>query len=89
MEKFKYKFILLIDMITREIGKKGQIVIPKDIRSYLGVRTGEKIVFQIKNNEVIIKSQDNKNFLEEFLNVPKLNKGIRIKELKETLDDQY
>ena len=37
-----------------------------------------------------INVQDNKNFLEEFLNVPKrLKKGIRIREIRETIIDQY
>ena len=37
-------------IIKREISEKGQIVIPKDIREYLGLKEREKVIFEIKNN---------------------------------------
>ncbi len=77
-------------IIRREIGKKGQVVIPKDIRTFLGIKSGENVIFEVRNKEVVLKQQDNTNFLEEFLNVSKkLNKGIRIKDIKEVIDEQY
>ena len=75
-------------LIEREIGEKGQVVIPKDIRSLLGLKVGQKIIFEVKENEVLIKSeQDPERFLEDFFNVPK--KNITMKQIKKLLDEKY
>ena len=77
-------------IIKREIGEKGQVVIPKDIRDILNLRKGEKVVFEIKDKEVSIKSEQNpEEFLRDFLNVPKLRKRISAKKLKKIYEEQY
>ena len=41
-----------------ELGKitsKGQITIPKEIRDTLGVSTGDKILFEKRNGDIVIK----------------------------------
>ena len=40
---------------VREVGDKGQVVIPKDIRILLGIKERSRIVFEISNKEVKIK----------------------------------
>ena len=76
-------------IIKREIGEKGQVVIPKDIREMLGLSKGERVVFEVKNdNEVIIKKEPtSKAFLEDFLNVPKIKRDKRT--IKEMILDRY
>lgn len=76
-------------IMEREIGEKGQVVIPKDIRRYLGLRKGKKVVFEFRDKEVVIKAeQDPIKFLNDFLNVPR-KKNITLKEIKKTLDEKY
>ena len=76
--------------ITREIGEKGQVVIPRDIREMLNLRRGEKVVFEIKDGEVLIKSEQNpEEFLRDFFNVTKPKKNITLKEIKKILDEKY
>lgn len=76
--------------IIREIGKKGQVVIPKDIRKFLGLKEGQKVVFEAREEEVVIKpEQDPDEFLEEFFNIPKPKKNITLKEIKKDLDEKY
>lgn len=76
--------------IKREIGEKGQIVIPKDIRKHLGLEVGIEVTFEVKDDEIILKKEkDNSDFLKDFLNVPKLNKKISTKELKKLYEEQY
>ncbi len=75
--------------IEREIGEKGQVVIPKDIRKFLGLRSGQKVIFEVREKEVVLKPSDPKKFLEDFLNVPKLKKPLRIKDIKKILEEQY
>ena len=75
-------------IIKREIGEKGQVVIPKDIREYLGIRNGDNVVFEIKNDQVMLKQeQDPKEFLDEFLDTPKIKRGK--KSIKEMILSQY
>lgn len=77
-------------IIKRSLGEKGQVVIPKDIREYLGLREGDAVVFEISNHEVSIKpEQDPEEFLKEFLNVPKLKKPLSSKEIKKILEEEY
>lgn len=76
--------------IKREIGQKGQVVIPKDIREYLGLSKGNKVVFEIRDKEVIIKQeQDPIKIVEDFFNTPKIKRKISVKELKEIYNEQY
>ena len=69
--------------IIRELGAKGQIVIPKDVREHFGLRKGSKVVFEVKSDEIIIKPQKDEDFVEIFCSVvkKKLTKKLDIKEL--------
>jgi AbrB family looped-hinge helix DNA binding protein len=40
---------------TSIISEKGQITIPKEIRDKLGIVQGDRLVFDLKGNEIIIK----------------------------------
>ena len=77
--------------IKRTAGEKGQVVVPKDIRDYIGIKPGSDIIFEIKDGSVVIKSPvDPEKFVEDFCNVPKkLRKNIMAKEIKKILDEQY
>jgi AbrB family looped-hinge helix DNA binding protein len=37
------------------ITRKGQVTIPKDIRDHLQAREGEKVMFVLRGNEVVLK----------------------------------
>lgn len=77
-------------IIRREISEKGQIVIPKDIREFLNLKARENIVFEIKNNEVVLKKEHNpEELLNDFLNLPNKEKRGSTKELKRLLDERY
>lgn len=77
-------------IIKREIGEKGQVVIPKDLRNLLGLKKGGKIIFEIKDKEIRIKSEQNPvEFVNDFLNVPKLKKRLNQKEIKNIMLEQY
>ena len=40
---------------TSIISEKGQVTIPKEIRDKLGIIQGDRLIFDLKGNEIIIK----------------------------------
>ena len=48
--------------VIARVSKRYQIVIPKEIRRILGIREGDKVLFEIWGNEIKIRKL--KNFLE-------------------------
>lgn len=78
-------------IIKREIGEKGRIVIPVDIRNMLGLRTRSKVIFEVENNEVKLKpDQDTEEFLNEFLSIARTNKkDLKLKDLNKLEDESY
>ncbi len=77
-------------IIKRELGEKGQVVIPKDIREMLRLKSGERIAFEVREDEVLIKKeQDPKEFLKDFLDVPRPKKNLTLKDLKKIEDESY
>lgn len=77
--------------MRREVGEKGQIVLPKDIREYLNIRPGTTVIFEVRGGEVVIKPEKSgREFVEYFCNTSKkLKKPLTIKELKESIEEQY
>lgn len=77
-------------IIKREIGEKGQVVIPKDIRKHLGLEVGINVTFDVKDDEIIIKKEENPvEVVEDFFNTPKIKKKISIKDLKKIYEEHY
>jgi len=42
-------------MNVGKMSKKGQIVIPKEIREKFGIKPGDAVIFKIQGNKVIIE----------------------------------
>lgn len=75
--------------MRREVGEKGQIVLPKDIREYLNIKPGTRVIFEVRGGEVVIKPEKSgREFVEDFCNVPKLKKRLTVKELKKIYEEQ-
>ncbi len=71
-------------MPKRNVGPKGQVVIPKQMRDALGLKPGVEITLELRDQEIIIKKpQVRGNYTEYFITTssPKLKKRINIKEL--------
>ncbi|MEK6898723.1 MAG: AbrB/MazE/SpoVT family DNA-binding domain-containing protein [Nanoarchaeota archaeon] len=75
--------------IIRDVGEKGQVVIPIDIRILLGLKNKSKVVFEVKGNEVKIKSKKEENWLKQFLRYQKKGKSLTLKELKKIEEESY
>ena len=68
-------------MTTAKVTSKGQITIPIEIRKFLGLDTGDDIIFEKVNNYVIMKTEDQ-------MDLPKLaNVRIKTNGVKFTRED--
>lgn len=76
----------------RRIGPKGQIVLPRDIRLNLGLRTGSEVVFHTKDKNIIMEpAEDQLKILDEFCTLP-INikkRRITVKEIKESIESEF
>ncbi|MBI2172854.1 MAG: AbrB/MazE/SpoVT family DNA-binding domain-containing protein [Candidatus Aenigmarchaeota archaeon] len=76
--------------IKRTVGEKGQVVLPKDIRDYIGIKPGTEVSFEVREREIIIRTAaDPAKFVEDFCNLPKLKKRLTTREIKRIIDEQY
>lgn len=75
-------------IIKQKIGPKGQLLIPKLIRDFLGVKPGEEIFIEIVNDEVKIRpAVKGDQYLSKLYDVPKkLKKKINIEAI---IEDEY
>ncbi len=74
----------------REVGKKGQVVIPVDIRKNLNLKPGSNVLFEVRGNEVVLKADiDPVKLVEEFCNFTAEKHPMTPKELKRLIDSQY
>lgn len=76
--------------VKRVLGEKGQIVVPKDMRNYIGIKPGSPIIFEARKSEIVIKlGEDPRDFVEEFCSVPKkLKKEVDIGKIIESQTDE-
>lgn len=77
--------------VKRTVGEKGQVVLPKDIRDYVGIRPGSEVIFEVRGKEIVVTPQKGgKEFVEDFCNIPnKLRKSLDTKKIKEIMKEQY
>nr|MDO8086224.1 AbrB/MazE/SpoVT family DNA-binding domain-containing protein [Candidatus Sigynarchaeum springense] len=75
-------------IMHRKIGPRGQIVLPKDAREYLGLKVGDEICIEVEGNAIKISPASARDdFLKKFLETPKkLRERI---DIQKVIDEQY
>ncbi len=78
-------------IIRREIGEKGQVVIRKDIREFLQLRSGSHVIVEIEKDEVKLKPEEDINeFLEEFFTIARTKgKNLTLKDIRKLEEESY
>ncbi len=77
-------------IFKREIGEKGQVVIPIDIRKLLDLQRGSELVFEVVNKEVKLKKENSKKTLEKFFTIARTKgKDLSSIELEKINDESY
>ena len=70
-------------MPRKNVGPKGQVVIPKQLRDAMGLKPGVEVILEIRGDEIIIsKPKIEGNYTEHYTSTyaPKLKKPINIKQ---------
>jgi AbrB family looped-hinge helix DNA binding protein len=67
----------LEDMV--KVSSKGQIIIPKDLRERLGVRTGEKLLVLSRDGEILLRKT-------EKISIQEIAERIEKRTRKENVD---
>jgi AbrB family looped-hinge helix DNA binding protein len=91
----KYKFQVSLKMLIselnmprRNVGPKGQVVIPKQLRDVLGLKPGVEVILEIRGDEIVISKPKIEGSYTEYYtstHVSKLKKTINI---KKTIEDE-
>ena len=42
-------------MVTSKVTAKGQTTIPKEIRAQLGIKAGDRVIFLVRDGEVVLR----------------------------------
>ncbi|GAB6286946.1 MAG: hypothetical protein STSR0009_31490 [Methanoregula sp.] len=56
---------------VRQLGEKGQIVIPKDIRDYFGLKKGSSISIELDQEKIIMMPKKDDDFMERWTRIVK------------------
>ncbi len=62
---------------SMKIGPKGQVVIPKSFRDYLGVYSGSEIIFELVDKGVLIEKQKT-DVVSIFEKIAKSGKSVKV-----------
>jgi AbrB family looped-hinge helix DNA binding protein len=71
-------------MQRKNVGQKGQVVIPKQLRDALGLKPGVEVILEIRGDEIIISKPKIEGSYTEYYastNAPKLKNAVNIKEI--------
>ena len=69
-------------MIELKVGSKGELFLPKSLRENLGLKPGDKLYLELKNDTIIIKKIPD---LLELLNLPPISKPMTPEEIDKEL----
>lgn len=75
---------------TRPLSPRGQVVVPKDIRLYLGLKEGAQVVFEVHDGTVSLHAPDvDAGLVEEFLGGARLKGKSDLARIKGLIREQY
>jgi AbrB family looped-hinge helix DNA binding protein len=71
-------------MVRKNVGQKGQVVIPKQLRDAIGLKPGVEVILEIRGDEIVISKPKIEGSYTEYYTTtqtPKLKKVVNLKEI--------
>ena len=71
-------------MARKNVGQKGQVVIPKQLRDAIGLKPGVEVILEIRGDEIVISKPKIEGSYTEYYTTtqtPKLKKVVNLKEI--------
>jgi len=71
-------------MARKNVGQKGQVVIPKQFRDAMGLKPGVEVILEIRGDEIVISKPKVEGSYTEYYTTtqaPKLKKVVNLKEI--------
>jgi AbrB family looped-hinge helix DNA binding protein len=65
-----------------EVRDKGRITIPRKIRKALGIKEGDRVIVEVKGNNIVIKPKDAITVSQTF-GIVRSKKRIRLEDIEE------
>jgi AbrB family looped-hinge helix DNA binding protein len=75
---------LVFNVPRKNVGQKGQVVIPKRLRDALGLKPGVEVILELRGDEIVISKPKIEGSYTEYFTMthaPKLKKVVNIKEI--------
>jgi AbrB family looped-hinge helix DNA binding protein len=75
-------------MTRKNIGQKGQVVIPKQLRDAMGLKPGVEVILEIRGDEIVISKPKVEGSYTEYYTTtqaPKLKKVVNLKAIIMTM----
>jgi AbrB family looped-hinge helix DNA binding protein len=63
---------------VRQLGEKGQIVIPKEIRERFGLKTGSSLRFEVDDGKIVVTPAPPGTFVDDFTGIVKKKRTRRV-----------
>ena len=71
-------------MPQKNMGQKGQVVIPKQLRDAIGLKPGVEVILELRGDEIVISKPKIEGSYTEYYtttHAPKLKKLVNIREI--------
>jgi AbrB family looped-hinge helix DNA binding protein len=75
-------------MPRKNVGQKGQVVIPKQLRDALGLKPGVEVILEIRGDEIIISKPKIEGSYTEYYTSTSVSKLKNVVNLKEIIDEE-
>lgn len=78
----------MVKIISKHVLAKGQIVLPKMIRELLGIKVGDELIIDVKNEQIILSKKQNVSQI--FSEVSTQSTGtLSMNKIKKELSKRY
>ncbi len=81
-------YCVVIKMPSKNLGPKGQVVIPKRMRDTIGIKPGAEVTLEIREDEIVISKPKIEGKYTEYYSSTRASKLKKIVNIKEIMAEE-